>query len=235
MKICFTQPAFVPWPGVFARLIHSDLMIVLDDTLFARGFTFVNRNRIKGSRGEVWITVPIKKKGKGRQRIKDLEIASVGKWSVKFLATLKHCYGRSIHYDQYFPNIQRIIEKHETRFIDLVNGLFDYLVHELEIQTSIAYQSKLGTEDMGDQLLIRLAHECHAREVIMPFLSQNTINCKLFEQNDLKLSFLHYQSPVYPQFWGDYCKNLSVLDLLFCTGREADTIIKKGYKIIEFK
>ncbi len=47
-------------------------MILLDDTLLARGFTFVNRNRLKGPEGELWISVPLKRKGRGRQKIKDL-------------------------------------------------------------------------------------------------------------------------------------------------------------------
>jgi hypothetical protein len=40
MRICFNQPAFIPWGGFFARLLHSDKMVLLDDTLLARGFTF---------------------------------------------------------------------------------------------------------------------------------------------------------------------------------------------------
>jgi hypothetical protein len=63
---------------VFARLIHSDAMILLDETLLSRGFSYVNRNRIKGPSGEVWITVPLKKKGRGFQKIKDLEIHEKG-------------------------------------------------------------------------------------------------------------------------------------------------------------
>jgi hypothetical protein len=44
--ISFNQPAFIPWGGFFARLLSSDRMVLLDDTVLARGFTFVNRNRL---------------------------------------------------------------------------------------------------------------------------------------------------------------------------------------------
>ena len=74
MRLSFNQPVFLPWGGFFARLLHSDKMVLLDETLLARGFTFVNRNRFKGPEGEIWISVPLKRKGRGRQKIKDLEI-----------------------------------------------------------------------------------------------------------------------------------------------------------------
>ena len=81
MILSFNQPSFIPWPGFFARLIASDKMVLLDNTLFAQGFTFVNRNRIKSPEGELWITVPIKKKGLGRQKIKDLVIYQKQYWA----------------------------------------------------------------------------------------------------------------------------------------------------------
>jgi hypothetical protein len=65
MKLSFNQPAFIPWGAFFARLLNSDRMVLLDETILARGFSYVNRNRINGPRGEVWLTVPLKKKGRG--------------------------------------------------------------------------------------------------------------------------------------------------------------------------
>ncbi len=69
MRIGFHQPAFIPWAGFWARLAAVDQMVLLDDTFLARGFTFVNRNRIKGPNGEIWLTVLLKRKGRGRQKI----------------------------------------------------------------------------------------------------------------------------------------------------------------------
>jgi len=81
LRICFNQPSFIPWGGFFARMMYSDKMILLDDTLLSTGFIFVNRNRIKGPTGEVWISVPVKKKGRGRQKIKDLELYEKERWA----------------------------------------------------------------------------------------------------------------------------------------------------------
>lgn len=46
MNVTFNQPAFIPWGGFFARLLNSDRMVLLDETILARGFSYVNRNRI---------------------------------------------------------------------------------------------------------------------------------------------------------------------------------------------
>ena len=90
MKVCFGQPGFIPWGGFFCRLMVSDTMVLLDDTLFARGFTFVNRNRLKGPGGEIWITVPVKKASGKRLRIRELEMYEADYWGMKWQRTLYH-------------------------------------------------------------------------------------------------------------------------------------------------
>ena len=100
MVLSFSQPTFIPWGGFFARLRFSDVMVLLDDTLFAQGFTFVNRNRLKGADGEIWITIPVKKSKRGRQKIRNLEIHEKEYWALKWLRTLKHLYGKSVHFEK---------------------------------------------------------------------------------------------------------------------------------------
>jgi hypothetical protein len=62
MRISFNQPAFIPWGGFFARLIRSDRMVLLDETVLGRGFTDVNRNRLKCPEGVIsmaWPEMPV--------------------------------------------------------------------------------------------------------------------------------------------------------------------------------
>jgi hypothetical protein len=44
-----------------------------------------------------------------------------------------------------------------------------------------------------------------------------------------EVHFINYYAPVYPQLWGDFIKNLSLLDLLFnCGPRSRDIILRCG-------
>lgn len=228
MKVSFNQPCFLPWGGVFARLIHSDAMILLDETLLSRGFSYVNRNRIKGPSGEVWITVPLKKKGRGFQKIKDLEIHEKERWLKKFLPTLRHYYSKSFCYEAVYEEIRTAAENPDDRFQNLAVSLLNMIKKQFEIEQDFILQSQTGVTGRGTPLLVSLAKKLNAGEVILPYFSQKAVDMDSFDREDITVEFLRYDPPQYPQFWGDFIKRLSVIDLLLCCGREGRTVIEKG-------
>jgi len=232
MILSFNQPVFIPWGGFFCRMMVSDLMVVLDNTWFAQGFTFVNRNRIKGPLGEIWTTVPLVKIHGQRQKIKDLKIHEKEYWKKKWLNTLFHAYSKSIDYHNISKSLTGIVEHKNKQFIEMIYPMLDFLKEELKISTPFAYQSDLGIKSRGNQLLLDISKELKATEVILPYFALHKVVWEEFERNGIKVRFLHYFSPVYPQFWGKYLRNLSVLDLLFCMGKESRRVLENGYKLI---
>jgi len=233
MRICYNQPVFIPWGGFFARLMSSDRMVLLDETVLAHGFTYVNRNRIKGPEGEVWITVPLKRKGRGRQKIKDLETYEKQRWARRFPATLKHYYGKSVYFGDVYTLIQAVIDRADDRFVDLALGLMRILKVGLGIDNEIVLQSGLGITGKGTPLLLSIAKELRAQEVILPYGSDRAIDCTQFAREDIRLRLLRYLPPPYPQFWGRFLMNLSALDLLLCCGSAGRAVIERGVRFSE--
>jgi hypothetical protein len=232
MRICFNQPAFIPWGGFFARLIHSDRMVLLDRTVLARGFTYVNRNRVKGPDGEIWITVPLKRKGRGQQEIRDLEIYEKRRWVGKFLLTLRHFYGKSVHFEPIFEKVKAAVETPEESFISLAVALLNLLSESLDIPTGMILQSETGITGRGTSLLVALAKETGAQEVVLPYFSEKAVESDRFREEKIEVRFLRYAPPPYPQFWGDFVENLSALDLLLCLGAAGKAVIEKGARVL---
>lgn len=233
MRICYNQPGFIPWGGFFARHLHSDSMVLLDDTLLARGFTYVNRNRIKGPIGEVWISVPLKRKGRGRQKIKDLQLYEKRRWAKDFLLTLHHFYAHSLYLEPLLSEINAILESPDQSFLPMAVGLLEALDKKLNINKKYILQSDLGITGKGTRLLVAIAKELGAYEVLMPYYSRKVIDWAPFHQENISVHFLRYDPPQYPQFWGHFLKRLSVLDLFFCCGPEGRHVINNGSYLYE--
>jgi hypothetical protein len=231
MRISFNQPALIPWGGLFARLLSSDRMVLLDETVLGRGFTYVNRNRLKGPEGEVWITVPLKRKGRGAQKIKMLEIYEKEKWAKKFLYTLKHYYGKSVYFDSLFSKIGAAVERSDDNFLALAGGLLNILKEGFEIGPKTILQSSIGVMGKGTPLLVSIAKELGAEEVILPYGSDKIVDCAHFKRENIGVRLLRYLPAQYPQFWGDFIMNLSALDLLLCCGRGGRAVIETGIRI----
>lgn len=214
-------------------MLHADKMVLLDDTILAWGFTYVNRNRIKGPFGEVWITVPLKRKGRGRQKIKDLEIYQKNRWEKDFRLTLYHFYSKSLFYEPLASEIQEAIKTEDDRFLGMAFALLTIAKRSLDIDRSFIMQSEIDCSDKGTDLLITLAKEIGAKEVLMPYFSRKVIDWAPFRKEKIQILFLRYDPPQYPQFWGSFLKRLSVLDLLFCCGPNGKCIIERGSHLYE--
>jgi hypothetical protein len=235
MRISFNQPGFIPWGGFFARLLHSDKMILLDDTLLSTGFTYVNRNRIKGPQGTVWISVPIKKKGRGRQKIKDLKLYEKERWAKNFLFTLWHFYVKSIYFHPIYKRIKGAVETPEESFSGMALKLLHILKEEFGIEQNFVLQSEMEISGLGTELLVSLAKKINATEVILPCYSDKAVECGKFSRERIKVKFLRYDPPPYPQFWGEFIPKLSALDLLFCMGKDGKRIFEKGSFVNDLK
>ncbi|HPP23284.1 MAG TPA: WbqC family protein [Candidatus Saccharicenans sp.] len=232
MRISFGQPAFIPYGGFFGRQLNSDLMILLDNSQFARGFTFVNRNRLKGPAGQVWVTVPVKKKHLGLQTIRQLRLHQPEKFSARFLALIRHYYGHSIYYPPVALEFKAIFDSVRDNFLQLVLSSLDSLKSWLKIDTPQLLQSELGLSGRGPQLLIELARKVKASEIVFPYLADRHFDPLAFKSAGLKLLFLKYNQLPYPQFWGNFLPDLSALDLYLCCGPGARQVIEKSSRII---
>ncbi len=231
MRISFNQPAFIPWGGFFARLVRSDRMVLLDETALGRGFTYVNRNRVKGPEGEIWNTVPLRRKGRGPQKIGDLEIHEKEKWERKFLLTLRHYYGNSVHFDALFPRLGEVTAESGESFLSLAAGLLRILKEGFGVAQDFSLQSELGVTGKGTSLLVSVAKELGAGEVVLPYGADKAVDVAQFAKEDIKVFLLRFVAVPYPQFWGDFRANLSALDLLLCAGRDGRGVIEKGARL----
>jgi len=233
MRISFSQPAFIPYGGFFGRQLNSDLMIILDQTQFAHGFTFVNRNRLKGPAGEVWITVPVKKKNLGLQTIRQLQLFQPERFSAKFLALLRHYYGHSLYYQSISDRLKTVFETVQANFLQLALFSINELKTGLGVDCPQLLQSELAARGRGPELLIDLAREVKASEILFPYLADRHFDSSRFKAAGLKLLFLKYNQLPYPQFWGHFLANLSALDLYLCCGPGGQTVIQKSCKLIK--
>lgn len=231
-RISYNQPAFIPWGGFFARLIRSDRMVLLDETVLGRGFTYVNRNRVKGPEGEIWLTVPLRRKGRGPQKIRDLEIYEKQKWERRFLLTLRHDYAHSVHFKSVFSQLGNAAASSTENFLSLAAGLLRVLREGFGIPQDFILQSELGITGEGTSLLVSIAKELGAREVVLPYGADRRVDVRLFAEEKIKVFLLRYAAVPYPQFWGDFRANLSALDLLLCAGRDGRGVIEKGARLL---
>jgi hypothetical protein len=65
-----------------------------------------------------------------------------------------------------------------------------------------------------------------AKEYLSGIGGKNYLEPELFERNGIKLKYQNYKPKEYKQLYGEFIPNLSVIDLLFNMGDEAQEYIR---------
>lgn len=227
MIVACHQPNFLPWIGFFYKALAADLVVLLDDVQFARGFTWVNRNRVKCDQGELWLTVPVKKKGRGGQKIGEVEICYESNWPRKFSQSIAQNYAHAPYFDEHRAFLKDLLQRHGKKLADLNIAAIYYLMGNLGIHNKVVLQSSLHIQSHGSDLLAKVSKETGADVYLTSLVSKKYLDENIFAQQGVAIRFFKFIPPVYPQLWGEFIYNLSSLDLFLNCGGKSLEIIKK--------
>lgn len=212
------QPIFMPWPGFFHKAMRSDCLVLLDGVQYPRGRSWLNRNRLKNDAGELWLTVPVLKKGRGLQVIRKVEIHNDKGWREKHLRSIRQNYVHAPYFSEYFPSIEAVYARGHSLLADLNVDLIALFLEALSIETGVRRQSELGAVGTGTQLLVDVCRRAGADRFIMFPMVEKHIDQDAMRANGIEAERVPFHPPVYPQLWGDFIYNLSVLDMLLNCG-----------------
>jgi hypothetical protein len=225
MIVSAHQPAYMPWLGLFDKIARSDAFCVLDTAQFSRG-DFINRNRIKSPRGAIWLTVPVR--AESRVPICNVRIRDDG-WRRKHLAALEHCYFKAPFFDRYAPEIAAVLERPHVSFNELTAELLRVLLAQLGIGTRLVFASDCDFAGQKSQYLLDMCRRLGATSYISGTRGRDYLDASAFSSAGIGVEFQDYRHPVYPQRFGAFVANLSVLDLLFNVGpRSLDVLLGAG-------
>ena len=225
MILSTSRPYFAPFPGFFSRANLCDIFVILDAVQFPRGTTWITRNRFKNDQGTLWMTIPVRKKGLGLQRIDDLRLCYQARQARKHLVSLKHAYAHAPYFSEHRLFLRHLFSTAFERLIDFNMAVIDHLMLNLGVDTEIRKLSELNIETGGDHLLVDVCRFFNATVYLAPAAADKYLNGELFENAGIELRFVKFPSHVYPQLWGDFIPDLSSFDLLFNCGPKAREIM----------
>jgi hypothetical protein len=217
MIITIHQPDFLPWLGFFDRWLKSDLYIVLDDVQFIRR-GWHHRDRIKTPQGVKWLTVPVCKKGRFHQQIKDVEIDNVVRWRRRHLNTLRSSYGKAPNFNAVFHLVEDIFRRNHKFLIELNIDLLDCLSGFMKIDTPYIFSSSFKTSSKGTDKLVQLVKAVGGRFYLTGKGAKDYLDVSAFHKEGIQVLWQDFNHPVYPQLYGSFEPMLSVLDSLMMFG-----------------
>ncbi len=233
MIVAVHQPQYLPWLGYFDKIDRADLFVLLDTVQFKKN-EWQNRNRIKTAQGWQWLTVPVAYRFP--QRINQVKINPQSNWARKHLLALRTNYSKAPYFSDYFEVFEEVLTENWQNLAALNIRLVRELTGLLGISTPLRLASELGGFPEGpDERLIAICQHLGAEVYLAGIGGRDYMNLEKFEKAGIEVVFQEFKHPVYPQLYGDFLPNLSVVDLLFNCGKQSLRILREARKESELK
>jgi len=221
-KIAVLQSNYIPWKGYFDIIRSVDEFVIMDDVQYTRR-DWRNRNIIKTKYGLKWLTIPVSTKGKYFQLIKDVEIVD-RQWAQNHWNLISESYRTAPWFSKFGGFIHELYEEAGSlNYLSEINILMIKRINRvLGINTVISNSSDFKVSEDKNQRLIDICNQCGANGYLTGPLAKQYINQQLFFENNITISWIDYDGyKTYPQQHGNYCHNVSIIDLLLNTGDDA--------------
>ncbi len=217
MKISIHQPQYIPWAGYFNKIIRSDIFVFLDDVQYKKN-EWQNRNRIKSISGTLWLTVPVYYKF--GQKINEVKIDNKIFWQKNHLKTIDLNYRKSQYFNKIYPLVENVLNKEYNYLIDINIASINMVLKYLGIKRKIVKSSEYKVEGEKSCRLVNICKILGGDIYLSGQGARDYIDEKEFIKNNIKLEFQEYKIIEYPQLFGKFVPNLSILDMMFNCSKE---------------
>lgn len=229
MKIAVHQPQYLPWLGYFAKIAQVDRFVLLDNVQFKKN-EWQNRNRIKTAAGWQWLTVPVIHRFP--QRLSEVRIDRTAPWARKHLQALISSYTAAPFFGVHRPFLEELYTREWEWLAELNRVSLAYLIEALGIHTELVLASALGLpkDCVATARLVAISQALGADTYLSGAGGRDYLEVERFEAVGIQVCFQTFQCPRYPQRFGAFVPNLSIIDLL-CNCGAASLQILRGEEL----
>jgi hypothetical protein len=225
-KVAILQSNYIPWKGYFDLMRSVDEFVILDEVQFTQQ-DWRNRNIIKTQQGLQWLTIPVKTQGK--QKINQVQVGKSG-WHIRHWKTVSQNLRRAAYFEQYESELhQALSTAGELQFISQINLHFlTVIMRWLGIQTKLTDSTAYSAPDERTERLVSICLQAGAAKYVSGPAAKNYLDEERFNRRGIAVHWFDYDGyPEYPQLYGPFEHQVTVLDLILNTGPEASRYLDR--------
>ena len=211
------QPNFLPWLGLLYKIYNCDEFIWADDIQFStRNGINTHRNCIKTSQGIQEIRIPVIKHS--TSKICEVEIDYRQNWIPKMKKTIYLSYGKAEFYEEVSEWFNEVLDLHYETLAQLNKRLLEDICNRMEFGVTFDSCSKYDIGGKKEEYVINLVKFFDGDVYYSGTGAADYLHTEVLKEQGIELIYSDFSTVVYPQLWGEFIADLSVIDYLFNCG-----------------
>ena len=207
-KTVILEVQYLPSIQYFAKFIQYEKVCIERWEHYTKG-SYRNRCHLASANGLLRLSIPLKKGKNEQQPITEVQIAYDDNWPSQHWQSIRSAYGKAPFFEFYSEELKEILLSKPKFLFDLNLQLLDWLLENLPLYKSYEFTDSYQNPPAAPIIDFRNG---------------------IFPKKNRQKEDLNFKPSKYSQVFEEkvgFLPNLSVLDLLFCTGNEAGVIIEK--------
>ena len=223
-RVAILQSNYIPWKGYFDIIASVDEFILYDVIQFTKN-DWRNRNIIKTPQGPQWLSIPV---GQDISRcICEVTLPQDGHWQAKHWKTLAQNYHKAPHFKTIAAWLEPLYHEPFTLLTELNRRFLEEICRYLGIRTVISDCRDYELIPGKNERLVHICRQSGATEYISGPAAKCYVNEQLFADQGITYTWFHYDGyRAYPQLWGEFTHQVSIVDLLFNCGPESPNYLR---------
>lgn len=197
------EPHYLPSLEYMCLLAAAET-VTLDHHAHFEKQTYRNRFYINTAQGVKLLSVPLENR-RGKMMMNEVKVDPGKGWRNIHWRTLESAYRSSPFYEYYAEDLKKIIYHGHEFLVDLNQDLLSFCLKQTKLRITVASSS---------------------RYVDQPNEGEIDLRNVLSDRKPFALREFYVSVPYTQVFGNEFVPNLSLVDLLFCTGPEAPMILR---------
>jgi hypothetical protein len=217
------QSSYLPWRGYFDLIDDVDLFVFYDDVQYVHR-TWRNRNVIKTFEGPLILSVPVIHRV--NTLIQDARIDHSSRWAEKHIRSISHAYVKAPYFRSYGDELFGIITARMETISQLNIAVCRWAMRRLGIETEIRMSTDFNVSGDKFSRPLEILKRIGASGYLSGPTAREYTDIEDYRNAGVRLEFKSYNYPEYPQLFGPFVPNLSIIDLLFNCGEGSRDFLK---------
>jgi hypothetical protein len=228
--IAIHQPNYIPWLGYFYKIYQADTFVFLDTVQYSNKGMH-DFHYIKNPQGRFRLKLPVNVNF--GDNIVDVQLNNTINWRENHLKQIEINYKKAPYFKEVFSDLNETYNQYDDLMADFNIRLIECIAKKFGINTMFVKSSALQIEAIDKS--VRIYDICKALNADIYYSGTGAAvyqNETEFKDRGVELRYSTFLPFEYPQFWGAYESNISIIDYLMHCGYDWDRVLENQRKVL---
>jgi hypothetical protein len=218
-------PAYFPDILTFRKIVRASAVFILDNRP-VRSSGKWTRAAIKTADGKRHLSVPTIAPGSQHTPFREVQIDPEKPWRRKHRQSLYVNYKNAPYFEHYWPFLDEFFGQAFESYLALFHQALALILKLLHLKPHLLWASEISVTGTREDQVRVLLHREGIQTYILEASASRYFDCEKLRRADAACETVALPRHAYPQQFGGFVPNLSVLDVLFNLGPETIFYLK---------